>query len=215
MIMHYEDANEFFRIRDQATQILIYAPNLPLGSIEKSFKEQGHWTTPIRYRLRVLDRGHLMESLRSDYGHRGGIFIILYVIGAALAIPVFLVTSGFGMRELNKENATIEKAQDGHRPFAMKRCPLLDMKDRFFSYILPKLKELLEPKRRRLFLEDGSKVLRYMLAPQQSDLQTINFGTFPAIESLAFVALDLAKEQTRRRPRQEYADNDYNRLGNF
>jgi len=103
MIMAFRDANEFFRIEGLATQILVYAPPQAAPIIIEAIEGQSGSFSQERLPSRIKGRGHIREMLRSGYGHRGGIFSLLYIIGAALAIPAFLVTSGFGLREQNKE----------------------------------------------------------------------------------------------------------------
>jgi ABC-type lipoprotein release transport system permease subunit len=103
MIMHLEDANEFFRIKGLATQGLIYSASGhegPLKKMVEGLKKRGVLHCG---RLKIEERQKVYERLYSSYGHKGGIFVVLFVIGAALAIPAFLVTSGFGLRELHKE----------------------------------------------------------------------------------------------------------------
>lgn len=98
MIMHLEDANEFFRLKGQATQLLLYGASgreKALSGAVEEFRKGGS--------LKVEKSQKLDESLQSGYSHKGGIFIVLFAIGAALAIPAFLVTSGFGLREAHKE----------------------------------------------------------------------------------------------------------------
>jgi ABC-type antimicrobial peptide transport system permease subunit len=53
--------------------------------------------------LRIEDRRANREQLQRGYNCRGGIFTVLLVIGGALAVPAFLITSGIGLRELRRE----------------------------------------------------------------------------------------------------------------
>jgi ABC-type lipoprotein release transport system permease subunit len=53
--------------------------------------------------LEITGRDEIGQMLESAYAHKGGIFHVLWIVGAALAIPAFLVTSGFGMKELARE----------------------------------------------------------------------------------------------------------------
>ena len=98
LIMRLEDANEFFRINGLAGHYLLYE-NPGSGSahsqVMEALKERGF--------LRLSKRQGFEETLQAGYGHRDGIFVVLFVIGAALAIPAFLVTSGLGLREIQKE----------------------------------------------------------------------------------------------------------------
>jgi hypothetical protein len=111
------------------------------------------------------------------------------------------------IREMNKENQAFEMRIEGHRPFKMRRSPLLDMKNAF-AYFFPVLKELLNPDRRRLFLKDGSKLKVQMYQPQESDLPTIEFGHYPAIEALAFAVFELDQVRDKQK-RQTHAVNEY------
>ena len=103
MIMHYEDANEFFRLKGVVTQLLLYksSPSAPLP--KNSITEQMNKGGSPSPSLRIGTRDHMREMLLKGYNHSGGIYTVLFVIGAALAIPAFLVTSGFGLREVDKE----------------------------------------------------------------------------------------------------------------
>ena len=103
MIMHLEDANEFFRMKGYSSQLLVYAGSesttpfmLSLGNHIK-----GKYTSGPG--IQIEDRAHTRERLWSGYAHKRGIFIILYMVVCVLAFPAFLVTSGLGMRELGKE----------------------------------------------------------------------------------------------------------------
>lgn len=117
------------------------------------------------------------------------------------------------IREMNAENRIYGKGREGARMFKMRRSPLLDMKKNSFAYFFPAIKELLYPDRRRLYLKDGSKLKDYMFMPQASDLTTIEFGDYPAIEALAFAALELERSTDTQRHRQQkkYAVNNYSR----
>jgi len=103
MIMHYEDANEFFRLKGVVTQLLLYksSPSAPLS--KNSITEQMNKGGSPSPSLRIGTRDHMWKMLLNGYNHSGGIYTVLFVIGAALAIHAFLVTSGFGLRELDKE----------------------------------------------------------------------------------------------------------------
>jgi ABC-type lipoprotein release transport system permease subunit len=105
MIMSLEDANEFFRIKDLATQGLVYSPGRAEGPLTGFLEvlSKGKAGSYCLGLLKIEERRKIHERLKSSYGHKGGIFVVLFVIGAALAIPAFLVTSGFGLRELKKE----------------------------------------------------------------------------------------------------------------
>jgi len=86
-----------------ATQILLYTSSQPAAIVAKSIGDLTDSGGTRVSCLQIKERSDIDEMLRSGYGHRGGIFTVLFVIGAALAIPAFLITSGFGLRELYKE----------------------------------------------------------------------------------------------------------------
>jgi ABC-type lipoprotein release transport system permease subunit len=97
LLMRIEDANEFFRTQGQATQLLIYGDP---GSGSATTLAGVDWK---KEGLRVETRRRVAEHMSAGYGHTGGIFIVLFVVGAALAIPALLVTSGLGIREDRRE----------------------------------------------------------------------------------------------------------------
>ena len=103
MITQLEDANEFFRIKGYATQLLVYAPSVPIKPMTNALANRMNREGTQVPSLQIENRPHIYERLRSGYGHKGGIFIVLYVILVALSIPAFLVTSGFGLREIGRE----------------------------------------------------------------------------------------------------------------
>jgi ABC-type lipoprotein release transport system permease subunit len=103
MIMHYKDANEFFGMRGVATQLLLYksspSASLSAESITGQMGQQGSRGPS----LWIETRKRIHEMLLKGYDHMGGIYTVLFIIGAALAIPAFLVTSGFGLKESGRE----------------------------------------------------------------------------------------------------------------
>jgi ABC-type lipoprotein release transport system permease subunit len=103
MIMSLEDANEFFRIKGLATQGLVYAPEGAGGALTSFFADLSKPGPLCLDAFKIEKRQEVYESLQSSYGYKGGVFVVLFVIGAALAIPAFLVASGFGLRDLTKE----------------------------------------------------------------------------------------------------------------
>ncbi|MBW2110747.1 MAG: FtsX-like permease family protein [Deltaproteobacteria bacterium] len=103
IIMHYEDANEFFRLKGVVTQLLLYKSSPSSPPLKNSITEQMNKRGAPGSSLLIGTRDHIQEILLKGYSHKGGIYTVLFVIGAALAIPAFLVTSGFGLRELDRE----------------------------------------------------------------------------------------------------------------
>jgi ABC-type lipoprotein release transport system permease subunit len=103
LIMHLDDANEFFRIKGTATQLLLYTSPQSVSHVKRSLYDLSNKGRAPLSPLMIEDRGRIQKRLRWGYGYMGGIFIVLFTIGAALAISAFLVTSGFGLKELDKE----------------------------------------------------------------------------------------------------------------
>jgi hypothetical protein len=108
------------------------------------------------------------------------------------------------MREMNAEN---RRNKACGRAFALRRSPVLDITNTF-DYIYPTLKKTLAEG--QLILKE-SKLKDYMLQPQADDLSSVEFGDYPAIEALAFAALELERVRESR-PRPTHALNDYQRM---
>lgn len=103
LIMHRDDANAFFRTGGMATQILVYADPKAVPALSEALKDPGKRGAPHGWEVRAMGRSRIQELLRSGYNNRGGVFVILFIVGGALTISAFLVTSGLGLRELDKE----------------------------------------------------------------------------------------------------------------
>ncbi len=103
MIMHLEDANEFFRMKGYSSQVLLYTHSKPNRALTLSLVNHFKGQRTSGPGVQIEDRSRIHERLRSGYAHKRGIFVVLYIIVFALAFPAFLVTSGLGMRELGKE----------------------------------------------------------------------------------------------------------------
>lgn len=103
LVMHQDDANAFFKTEGMTSQFLVYGragSGLPKTLSAASIRGL---RPEIRVPLHIKDRDRSRELLQSGFDHRGGIFIVLLVVGGALAISAFLVTSGLGLRETDKE----------------------------------------------------------------------------------------------------------------
>ena len=103
MIMHLEDANEFFRMKGYSSQVLLYTASKPNRALTLSLVNHFKGQRAFGPGVQIEDRSRIHERLRSGYAHKRGIFVVLYIIVFALSFPAFLVTSGLGMRELGKE----------------------------------------------------------------------------------------------------------------
>jgi len=101
------------------------------------------------------------------------------------------------INEMNRANKPVKKEDKGWwrnplppaRLFYVSATPILDMKCPY-PYMLSELKQLLNPDHRLLFLKDG-KVAGYLSGLEASEISTFNFGDFPAIEALAFAAIEI------------------------
>ncbi len=84
------------------------------------------------------------------------------------------------------------KSSDGyknHRRFSLTSTSLLDM-EQPYPYFLDTLKELMNPERRKLYLKD-SKVISYLTEIESGEIAGLQWGTYPAIEALAFAVIEM------------------------
>ena len=109
------------------------------------------------------------------------------------------------IQERNEELQRVHGQNDQGRRFNLDSTPMLDMEKGLYSYILPRIKELMHPERRRLFLKD-SRVLNYLSEVEESDLAELELGDYPAIEALAFAVIEMLDHDRRSRA---YAANAY------
>lgn len=91
LVMSLADANEFFSIDEFATQILLFTER----ATEPAF--------PVVPGLRLHRRTAYERTLRSGFSWDRGIFSVLLVVAAGLAVPALLVISGLGRREVRCE----------------------------------------------------------------------------------------------------------------
>jgi len=73
--------------------------------------------------------------------------------------------------------------------FGLTSTAMLDMED-LYSYIIPQIKDLIREDRRRLYLKD-SKVVNYLGGIQAGEIAELEPGDYPAIEALAFAAIEM------------------------
>lgn len=69
--------------------------------------------------------------------------------------------------------------------------PILDMKERPYSFMTSKIKEYVAEKRRMLYLGEG-KVKEHMRSIESEEISELTFGAYPAIEALSFVVNSLS-----------------------
>lgn len=103
LIMDVDDANEFFRVKGRATQLLVWRASdaVPSGSgaLRQISSSEGIGGPGFLQESRKNHRG----KLELAYGPGSGIFSVLIIVGAALAVPAFLITTGTGFTELRRE----------------------------------------------------------------------------------------------------------------
>lgn len=103
LVMHYDDANEFFRITGEATQALLYASAESLPAVERAVADLSGEADAQPRPLRIESRGKSEERLRLGYTYTDGVFTVLFICGAGLAVLAILITSGFGQTEVGRE----------------------------------------------------------------------------------------------------------------
>lgn len=99
--MSFEDAAELFKLKGMATDILIYT--LPGYSDIIGEKIEGMERGKSHPPHRVQTKGLVKRYFQRGFNLKGGIFTALYILAFALAIPVLLVISGFGLTERKRE----------------------------------------------------------------------------------------------------------------
>jgi hypothetical protein len=109
------------------------------------------------------------------------------------------------IQERNEELQRVHGRNDQGRQFSLDSTSMLDMEKGLYSYILPQIKELMHPERRRLFLKD-SKVANYLGEIEESEITELERGSYPAIEALAFAVIEMLDHDRRSRA---YAANAY------
>ncbi len=103
ILMSFEDASEFFRMRGRATDILIYTRPGYAPILAASIQEGRSLSNPSEPPLRVQDKALVKRYFQRGFNYKAGVFTALYTIAFALAIPALLVVSGFGQTERRKE----------------------------------------------------------------------------------------------------------------
>lgn len=103
IVMHNEDANEFFRTGGKATQLLLYTTSDTEPVAEAITEHQAKHAPLGPAQLRVEERRTALDRVRAAYGRSQGIFSVLFIVGAALTIPSLVVTCGLGQAQLRRE----------------------------------------------------------------------------------------------------------------
>jgi len=87
----------------------------------------------------------------------------------------------------------INKSQDQSRRFRLRSTPILEM-EHPYHYMLPQIRELLNPKRQQLFIKD-SMVWAYLneIGDKEDQIAHLEIGSYPAIEALGFLVVEMRK----------------------
>jgi ABC-type lipoprotein release transport system permease subunit len=110
ILMAFEDAGEFFKMKEKATDILIYTRPGYGSVLAKEIKEAevAFTSDPFEPPLRVQDKALVKRYVQRGFNYKAGVFTALYTVAFALAIPALLVISGFGQTERRKEIGVIK-----------------------------------------------------------------------------------------------------------
>ncbi len=105
ILMSFEDASEFFKMRGMATDILIYTRPGYAPLLAKEIQENMGVSNPDSSGppLRVQDKSLVKRYFQRGFNYKAGVFTALFTVAFALAIPALLVVSGFGQTERRKE----------------------------------------------------------------------------------------------------------------
>ena len=112
-------------------------------------------------------------------------------------------------RFIQEMNAEYEQTRDIKMPsrnFTLGSTVMLEM-ERFYSYIIPQIKELLDPDRRQLFLK-ASKIRDYLGEIKPDEMEDLRFGDFPAIEAVAFAVIEMREHIRRKEQAALVPDHD-------
>jgi hypothetical protein len=98
--------------------------------------------------------------------------------------------SGF-ISEMNAEYEQRNRCRSAvhRRQFSLQPTAIVEM-EHIYPFILPQIKALVDPDRRRLFLHD-SKMATYLGHIEESEIAEMALGEFPAVESLAFGVIEM------------------------
>jgi len=114
------------------------------------------------------------------------------------------------INELNSERDRNLDPAMVSRSFYLTSTPMLEM-EQLYPYILPQIKMLLDKPRRQLFLRD-SKILNYLSAIEPAEIADLQFGDFPAVEALAFAAIEMQKRVADSDRFRDYPESEPERF---
>ncbi len=96
VLMNLTDANSVFEMEGFATDIAVYVKPGYEAAVSEGLQR-------ISKFFRIQTKGLVKSYIESGFSMKGGVFVALYTIAFAVAIPALLVTSGFGLSERRKE----------------------------------------------------------------------------------------------------------------
>lgn len=102
--MSLEDAGELFRMKDMATDLLIYAEPDQSAVVNVQLQMENTKDPPFRAQSRDLVRGYFQRGFNT----KTGIFTAFYLAALALAIPFIFILTGLGWTERRKEIGTLK-----------------------------------------------------------------------------------------------------------
>jgi hypothetical protein len=110
--------------------------------------------------------------------------------------------SGF-ISEMNREYAQRNECRSAvhRRKFSLRPTAIVEM-EHIYPFILPQIKALVDPNRRRLFLGE-SKVATYLGDIEESEIAEMALGEFPTVEALAFGVIEM-RAWVERENRAQY-----------
>ena len=118
------------------------------------------------------------------------------LISRAAALDLFYKPERWSSGEIDKATTKMLSesnrgiSQPGARRLRIIPSRIVGLEDEMFRYVYPKLKRMTGPEG-ELDISKGKMILNYMSLPQDSEVGTVRFGDFPAIESLCFCAMEL------------------------
>jgi hypothetical protein len=101
------------------------------------------------------------------------------------------------IRELDDELQSSAAPAD-RRSFYVNSTMMLGM-NQLYAYMLPHLREQLEPDRKMLYLKE-SKILDYLGSIEEGQVAELQLGDFPAIEALAFAIITMRNDYPPQKP---------------
>ena len=96
IMTNIEDANSVFEMTGFATDIAIYVKPGYEATVSRQLQQLNTF-------FRIQTKEIVKTYFESGFNIKGGIFVGLYTLAFALAIPAILVSSGFGLSERRKE----------------------------------------------------------------------------------------------------------------